>query len=125
MGILSFLFLFVVHSYMHSKDFCFMDRSYSCWVGSVYSCRYNTYSLGCGRYVKDGGEKMNKRIFYVNFMIFLGISTCILGYMGVKMIYLVVSGSSTIPELYTFFGFVSICVSIMTAIASYAVYSGM
>lgn len=125
MGILSFLFLFVFHSHMHSKDFCFMGRSYSCWMGSIYSCSYNTYSLGCEIYVKDRSDNMDKRIFYVNFMIFLGISTCIIGYMGIQMIYLVVSGTSTIPELDTFCGFVGICVSIMTAIATYTLYRDM
>jgi len=68
---------------------------------------------------------MDRKIFYVNFMIFLGIFTCIIGYMGIQMIYLVVSGTSTIPELDTFFGFVSICVSIMTAITTYTLYRDM
>jgi len=68
---------------------------------------------------------MDIKIFYVNFMIFLGISTYIFGYMGVKMIYLVVSGTSAIPELDTFLGFVSICISIMTAITLYVIYRDM
>ena len=68
---------------------------------------------------------MDRKIFYVNFMIFLGIFTCIIGYMGIQMICLVVSGTSTIPELDTFFGFVSICVSITTAITTYILYRDM
>jgi len=70
-----------------------------------------------------------KKIFYEDVVILLsifacifGFFACIIGYCGIKIIYRIICGISTTPELDIFVGFIAISVSIMMAITTYTIY---